>query len=60
MQNAFAQCIATRSLLDLCETAERNQGACVGMWWWEQAGTEFTGARKTEAAAAEAHKDGLE
>ena len=31
-QNMFAQYIATRSLLDLCEGSERAPGVRVGMW----------------------------
>ena len=31
-QNTFAQYIATRSLLDLCEGSERAPGVRVGMW----------------------------
>ena len=59
-QITVAQYIATRSLLDLCEAAERKQGARVGMWWWEQAGIDLAGARETAVAAAEANEDGLE
>ena len=33
-QNMFAQYIATRSLLYLCEGSERDPGARVGMQWW--------------------------
>ena len=59
MQNAFAQCIATRSLLDLCEVTERAQGARVGMKWWEQVGINMSRARDM-AAAEEADEDGME
>ena len=34
--NTVAHCIATRSILDLYEVAEKNNGARVGMWWWKQ------------------------
>ena len=37
---------------------ERNQGAQVGMRWWEQAGIDLAGARETWVAVAD--KDGLE
>ena len=33
-QNTVAQCIATRSLLDLCEGLERDTGVLVWMRWW--------------------------
>ena len=32
-QNTFAQYIVARSILDLCEVAERNQGPRVGIRW---------------------------
>ena len=43
----------------LCNVAERNWGALVGMRCWEQAGLDLEGARDT-AAAAMADNDGLE
>ena len=46
--------------MDLCEAAERNQGARVGMWWWEKAVIDLTGAREMEEAAYKADKDDLE
>ena len=59
-QNTVAQYIATRSILDLCESTERKQQVWVGMWWWEQMGIDLAGARYTAAAAAEAEEDNLE
>ena len=51
-----AQYIATRSLMDFYEAAERKQ---VGdMRWWEQAGIDLKGARETAVATTEAEKDG--
>ena len=50
----FAQYIAMRSLLDLCEGSERAPGARVGMQWWEQEGVDLAGSRE---AAAEAEDD---
>ena len=47
-----------QSLLDFCEAMERNQGAWVGMRWWENAGIYLEGARKTAAEAAD--EDGME
>ena len=55
----ITQYIMTRSLLDLCEAMETNQGAQVGMRWWEQVGTDRTRSRET-AAVAEADEYGLE
>ena len=46
--------------MDLCEAAERNQGARVGMWWWEKAVIDLKGAREMEEAADEEYKDDLE
>ena len=37
-QNTVAQYIATRPLLDLCESARAREGAKVPLRWWEQAG----------------------
>ena len=59
-QNMVAQYIATRSILNLCEAEERNQGACVGMRWQEQAVINTEGAMETATAAAEEDKDGIE
>ena len=57
-QNTVAQYIATRPILDLCKAAERKWTTQVGMRWWEKAGIDLTGARKT--SMAEADKDGME
>ena len=35
-QETAAQYIATRSILDLCEAADKNQEVQVGVRWWEQ------------------------
>ena len=37
-QNTFAQFIATRPILDLCEQATRRPGSRVSWRWWEQTG----------------------
>ena len=44
------QYIAARPILELCETAERKQGARLGVQWWEQAGIDLAGERETSAA----------
>ena len=36
------------------------QGTRVGMWLWEQAGIDISGARETDSAAEEVDEDGLE
>ena len=54
------QYISKRSLLDLCEATERDQGARLGMRWWEQSGIGMEGSSETVAAAEEADKDGME
>ena len=58
-QNAVTQFIDTQSLLDLCEETERTPGARVGVWWWEQAGFDLSGARETTESAEEADGDGM-
>ena len=58
-KNAVVQYISTRSLLDLCETAERNQGEQVRMRWREQAGIDLEMEIVMEAEV-EANKDGME
>ena len=58
-QNTVAQCIATRSIMDLCEAEERKQGEWVGMRWWEQAGIDLAGTRETAEAVEEAEYDRL-
>ena len=49
----FNQYIAMRSLVDLCEAAEKKQGEWVGMRWWEQAGIDLTGERDKAAVEDE-------
>ena len=51
-QNTFAQYIATRPILDLCERSTWRPGARVSRRWWEQARIYLEGAKKrvTEAA----------
>ena len=57
MHNMVVQYIATWSIMDLCEVAERNQGAWVGMQLWEQAVIDLAGARETAEAAEEEEED---
>ena len=52
--NTVPQYIATRSIMDLCEAAERKQGAQVGMRWWQQARIDLAGVNETLEAEAEA------
>ena len=49
-----AQDIAIRSLMYLKKAEEMNQGEWVGMRWWEQEGTDMTGARETMIMATQA------
>ena len=51
-QNTFAQLIATRPILGLCEHATRRPGARVSRRWWEQTGIYLKGAREKAAAGA--------
>ena len=44
-QNTVAQFIATRTILGLCEVAERRPGTRVPRRWWEQAGINWKAAR---------------
>ena len=57
-QNKVADYIATQTITDLCEAAERKKGARLGMEWWEQTVLDLAEARET--ASAEVEKDGLE
>ena len=57
-QNTVAKYIATKLLLDLCEGSERDHGAEVGIWWWEQAIIDLVGAQETAAAVVE--EEGVE
>ena len=59
-QNTFAQYIATRPILDLCERATRRQGARVSRWWWEQAGIDLERARKRAAESTTRSETELE
>ena len=52
IQNAFAQYLATRPILELCEGAERQLGVRVSKRWWEQEDINLGG----EQVAAEAAK----
>ena len=52
-QNTVAQFIATRSILDLCEKANRRPGARVPRRWWDQTGIDWKGARERAEAEAE-------
>ena len=49
-QNAVAQFIATRPILDLCKGAVRWPGARVPSQWWEHTGIDWKGAREKAAA----------
>ena len=49
--NTFAQYIATRPILNLCEQSARRPRARVSWRWWEQAGLDLEGAKKRAAAA---------
>ena len=44
-QNTFAQYIATRPLLDLCEGEKQREGARVTTRWWDQTGKEWERAK---------------
>ena len=57
-QNAVAQYIASRSVLDLCEGPERAPEVWVWIRWWEQAGINLEGTREEAVAAVE--RDGGE
>ena len=49
-QNMVAQFIATRTILGLCEVAERRPGTQVPSRWWEQTGIDWKTARERAAA----------
>ena len=49
-QNTFAQFIATRPILGLCEVEERRRGTQVPRRWWEQTGIDWKSAREKAAA----------
>ena len=51
-QNLFAQYIATRPIMDLCEEAVRMTGEGVANIWWDQKGLYIVEAIATAAAAA--------
>ena len=40
-QNAVAQYIAARPILDLCERATQRLGTRVSRWWWDQEGKDL-------------------
>ena len=44
-KNTFAQYIATRPLLDLCEGAKQREGAWVTLRWWDQSGIDWEKAK---------------
>ena len=52
-QNMFAQYIATRPILDLCERSDRIPGVRVYRRWWEQDGLDLEGAKKRAVTAEE-------
>ena len=35
-QNRLAESIATRPILHLCRTAERQSGSTTRLWWWKR------------------------
>ena len=53
LHNTVAHYIATQSLLDLCEGSERDPGAQVRIWWWEQDLIGLEGARESSSAVAQ-------
>ena len=58
-QNTVAQFVATRSILGICEVAERRRGTQVPQRWWEQPGIDWKLEReKREKAAATAEHAG--
>ena len=59
-QNTVVQCIATQSLLYLCEELERVPGAQVQMRWWEQSSINLVESREAAAAEASVGNDGGE
>ena len=48
-QNTVAQYIVTRTILYICEEAERHPGTWVSMWLWDQEVLKLTGAWAAEA-----------
>ena len=58
-QNKVTQYIVTRTIVDLCKAVERNQGAGLGMRWWEQEGLDLDRERYT-VEVEEEDKDGPE
>ena len=52
-QNTFAQYIATRPILDLCEQAMQRVEARVSRWWWDQEGIHPKAAKERAAEAIE-------
>ena len=51
-KNTVAQYIAMQSLLSLCEGTERAPGARVWIRWWDQSGTNMSGAREAAGVGA--------
>ena len=51
-QNTFTQCIATQTILDLCERATQRPGARVSQRCWEQSGIDLEGEKERAAEAA--------
>ena len=49
-QNMVAQYIATQTILDFCERADRRPEARVSRRWWEQDGLYLEGAKKRAVA----------
>ena len=58
-QNTFLQYTVMQLILDLCKASYINQGAWLGLRWWEQAVIDLTGARET-VVVEEGDKDGME
>ena len=50
-QNAVAQCIETRRVLELCERATQRVGLRVSRRWWDQEGIDLKAAKERAAEA---------
>ena len=50
-QNKVVQYIATRPIMDLCLTEERNTGMRLSRRWWEQPSLDIMGIRAGKVAA---------
>ena len=50
-QKTFTQYIATRTIMELCLSAERNQGMSLSRQWWEQLALDIQRIRAGHAEA---------